>query len=155
MPSPKPNGLLIEKHSKLLIDSFLKQTRRSMPKIQSGEEVTPELLFLAHYAVVSHGAEQPPLFNYGNQTALNLFELDWQSFTKLPSQKSAEPVTQTERDRLLARVSENGFIDDYQGIRISASGKRFRIEEAVVWNVVDESETYRGQAALLTRWAYL
>ena len=38
------------------------------------------------------------LFNYGNRRALELWELSWEEFTCMPSHKSAEPVTQEERD---------------------------------------------------------
>lgn len=52
-----------------------------------------------------------------------------------------------ERQILLDRVSASGFIDDYAGIRISATGRRFRIERAVVWNLIDPEGRIHGQAA--------
>ena len=60
-----------------------------------------------------------------------------------------------ERDALLKRVSEQGFIDDYQGVRISNTGKRFLIEDAVVWNVIDSAGKFRGQATALYKWSPL
>ena len=53
---------------------------------------------------------------------------------------------------MLERVSRDGFIDDYAGVRISASGKRFRIERAVVWNLVDPAGGHHGQAATFSHW---
>jgi hypothetical protein len=52
-------------------------------------------------------------------------------------------------------VTEFGFIDDYRGIRISASGRRFEIRSAVVWNVIDQTGAHWGQAATFSHWDYL
>lgn len=111
-----------------------------------------DLLDAVPFAVVSHGTEDDPIFNYGNRTALALFEMSWEAFTVLPSRLSAEPLAQAERERLLKQVAENGYIDDYTGIRISASGKRFLIRNATVWNLLDEAGQHYGQAALLRDW---
>lgn len=73
----------------------------------------------------------------------------------MPSRLSAEPVSREERARLLAEVSKNGFIDNYTGVRISRTGKRFLIEHAIVWNLLDEQGVYRGQAAMFRDWKYL
>jgi hypothetical protein len=52
----------------------------------------------------------------------------------------------------LAEVTKKGFIDHYRGIRISRTGRRFRIEGAMVWNILDEHDRYAGQAAAFERW---
>ena len=101
----------------------------------------------APFAIVSHGVEENPIFNFGNHVALELFELDFDAFTKLPSVQSAEPLAREEREQLLATVSTQGFIANYSGVRISATGKRFQIENAIVWNIVDNKGAYYGQAA--------
>ncbi len=53
---------------------------------------------------------------------------------------------------MLERVTRDGFIDDYAGVRISARGRRFRIEQAVVWNLVDRVGRHHGQAATFSHW---
>jgi len=106
----------------------------------------------ASFAVVSHNTASDPVFNYANRTALQLFEMSWTQFTALPSRLSAEPMLQEERERLLQRVAERGFIEDYSGVRISASGRRFIIRNATVWNLQDEQGRPYGQAALLREW---
>jgi len=65
---------------------------------------------------------------------------------------TAEPVHRQERERLLERTARQGFVDDYQGIRISVSGRRFRIERAIVWNVLDVTGRKIGQAATFSSW---
>jgi len=106
-------------------------------------------LFNAPFALLSHGLEDDPIFNFGNQTALTLFEYNWDDFTQLPSRLSAKPVDQNERQRLLDAVSQHGFIDNYAGIRIASSGREFLIENALVWNVIDKDGRYCGQAAAI------
>lgn len=112
----------------------------------------PEALWLAPRIIVAHGTEPDPVFFYGNLQGLSVFEMDFPAFVVLPSRFSAEPLAREERARLLARVSADGFIDDYAGIRISAKGRRFRIERAEVWNLIDEDGVCHGQAATFERW---
>ncbi len=95
------------------------------------------------------------MFNYGNQLALALFEMDWEKFTSLSSRLSAELVNREERTRLLADVTRHGFIDDYSGIRISARKRRFAIQDATVWNLLDAAGYHYGQAAVIRSWEYL
>lgn len=155
MNEPGPDNQYLAEHAALLITSYQQLTGKELVKpVPSGQDLA-RALFQAPFGIVSHNTAADPIFNYGNLTALKLFELDWSSFTHLPSRKSAEPVNRAERERLLARVTRDGFIDDYNGIRISASGRRFRIKEATVWNVIDEKGGYCGQAAVFHRWAEL
>ena len=65
----------------------------------------------------------------------------------MPSYKSAEPVNREERESLLARVREDGYVDDYEGVRVDGEGGRFVIREALVWNLLGEGGGYVGQAA--------
>ena len=105
--------------------------------------------------VVRRTPEPDPVFNFGNKTALDLFEMTWDEFTQLPSRMSAEPMHRAEREALLREVHEQGYSTGYQGIRISKSGKRFRIEDTTVWNMYDEQGQHCGQAATYARWTYL
>ena len=104
-------------------------------------------LYQADFAVVSHDTQPDPVFNYANLAAQRVFEMDWETFTQLPSRLSADSTNRDERARLMERVRRDGYIDDYSGVRISATGKRFMISRATVWNVVDIEGRYLGQAA--------
>lgn len=105
--------------------------------------------------MVSHGTEADPLLTYGNARALALWEMSWDELTQTPSRLTAEPVHRDERARLLARTRAHGFVDDYAGVRISKTGRRFRIEQAIVWNLTDAAGNHRGQAATFERWTPL
>jgi hypothetical protein len=131
----------------LIAESFAGLLRR--PLVMAGDDVIAALWDLP-CAVVAHGIESDPLFFFGNRAALAAFECDVVRFVGMPSRLSAEAPLRDERQRLLDRVSRDGFIDDYFGIRISASGRRFRIDRAVVWNLVDGQGVRHGQAATFT-----
>ncbi len=73
----------------------------------------------------------------------------------MPSRLSAEPMEREQRARLLEQVKRHGFIDTYSGIRISATGRRFRIRSATVWNVIDVHGAPAGQAVMFRDWEYL
>jgi hypothetical protein len=70
----------------------------------------------------------------------------------MPSRRTAEPVHRDERAQLMARAARDGYVDDYRGVRISSSGKRFLIEQAIVWNLVDAEGNRVGQAATFSQW---
>jgi hypothetical protein len=125
-----------------------------IPGVQSAEQFARQL-FHAPFALVSHDTTGDPVFNYANLKALALFELSWEDFTRLPSRLSAEPVNRAERERLLAEVTAKGYIDHYEGVRISSTGKRFLIRNAVVWNLADKNRGYKGQAAWFNEWTFL
>ncbi len=105
-------------------------------------------LWNAPRAIVAHGTEADPVFFYGNRLALQLFEMSFDEFVRLPSRLSAEPLAREERALLLDRVTRQGYVDGYSGMRIARSGKRFMIADGTVWNLVDEQGRLRGQAAV-------
>jgi hypothetical protein len=121
----------------------------------TAEEEFAARIFHAPFVLVSHGVEPDPVLNYGNQTALTLWEMSWDELTRTPSRLTAEAPNREERARLLATVTRQGVIDDYSGIRISRSGRRFRILQATVWNLVTGGGQYAGQAALFAHWEFL
>lgn len=104
-------------------------------------------LWHAPTVIVAHGTEPDPIFFFANRRALEVFESDVAQFTQMPSRLSAEAPLREERQALLERVSTEGFIDDYAGVRITATGQRFRIERAIVWNILDAGGRRHGQAA--------
>jgi hypothetical protein len=158
MPSlPEPsaaNGYLAD-HVSLLRHSYRQLCHRHLLEEDLDDIAAAQAIYTAPFIVVSHNDSDDPIFTYGNQMALELFEMTWAEFTALPSRLSAEPPNQAERARLLAAVSNQGFIADYAGVRISKTGRRFWIQDVTVWNVSDRDGTYRGQAATYSRWQYL
>lgn len=142
-------------HTRLLRDSYRRWLGRELlaPRGTSLEDA--RALFEAPFVVVSHGTEVDPILNYGNRTALELWEMDVDTLLQTPSRLTAEPVHRDERAKLLQRTTRDGFVDDYSGIRITASGRRFLIGRAIVWNLIDEEGQYAGQAATFSTWEWL
>jgi len=110
---------------------------------------------VAPFVVLSHGVQEDPIFSYGNCCAQDLFEMDWATLTKLPSRYSAEPLHRNERAALLEDVRRHGFSEKYHGIRVSASGKRFYIDSAKIWMLLDAEGEIIGQAATFSQWYML
>lgn len=141
--------------SQLLLNSYEKLLGHEMIDRKGSIKEQAEALFFAPFVVVSHGTEADPIFNYGNQTALNLFEITWEDFTKMPSSKSAEVEIQAERKQILEQVAQQNFITNYEGVRISSTLKRFLIQQVTVWNLINTENRYCGQAAIYSKYKYL
>lgn len=142
-------------HSACLIRSLAHWTGRELAPGISDPRERARLLFEAPYVLVSHGTEADPILNYGNRAALALWETTWDELTRMPSRLTAEAPNREERARLLERVTRDGFIADYSGVRISRTGRRFRIDEATVWNLITPHGHPCGQAAMFSNWTFL
>ncbi|MDB5644260.1 MAG: hypothetical protein JWN07_3577 [Hyphomicrobiales bacterium] len=138
--------------SALILKSFHAVVGRPLLPATGDARADSRALFDAPFAVLAHGTQDDPVFFYGNACALRLFEMDFTAFTRMPSRLSAEPMLREERQALLARAAQHGFIDDYAGIRISSTGARFRIENVILWTLTDEAGVTRGQAAYVPNW---
>lgn len=147
--APPDAGAVSDERLALIADSHSRLTGRALV-VPSGD--LRAALWKARTVIVAHGTEADPVFFYGNRLALALFEMDWTAFVQMPSRLSAEPLLREERARVLERVARDGHIGDYAGIRISSSGKRFRIERAAVWNLIDAFGMCHGQAAAFDHW---
>ena len=133
----------------LLTGSF----RRIVGRQLVSEEQGPDWLYHeAPFVVLAHNTDTDPRFVYANKAGQNCFEYPWDEFVTLPSRLSAELPNRVERQRLLDAVTRNGFISDYRGLRIAKSGRRFWIEDGIVWQLVDRDGNHRGQAATFSRW---
>ncbi len=152
MTAPPWQQKTVIQHSQRLIQSFQYWTKKPLITIESSPEESARSLFEAPFVVVSHGTECDPVFNYGNAQALKLWGFDWETFTRLPSRRSAEPVEQPDRDQLLSLAKTKGYIDHYQGVRISSTGHRFTISGVILWDVMDEDHQRCGQAATFADW---
>jgi MEKHLA domain len=142
--------------TQIILDSYRQLLGKDLIPDRTGSHLAQATaLDQAAWVVVSHGIEADPILNYGNQLALSLWEMSWDELTQTPSRLTAEPVNWEVRQQMLRQVAQQGFIDDYQGIRISKNGQRFRIDRAIVWNLADFAGNYCGQAATFDQWQLL
>ena len=139
-------------HAGLILDSYRQLVQRELLLRAASLSHVARELYHVPFVVLAHDGAPDPVFFYANLQAQQLFEMTWQEMVCLPSRLSAEPLAREERQRLLDRVASHGYMDDYSGIRISRTGKRFRIERATVWNLVAGNEAVVGQAAAFGSW---
>ncbi|WP_420137790.1 MEKHLA domain-containing protein [Sphingomonas sp.] len=106
----------------------------------------------APFPVLAHNTAPDPVFIYANRAAQSLFGYEWEEFIGLPSRLSAAPVHRAERARLFEEVGRKGFSSAYSGTRVTKSGKPFRIEQAVIWQLRDAHGHVHGEAARIGSW---
>ncbi len=137
-------------HLNLLVASYQRVTGKILLDLNHAHEADQliRLFDEASFVLLSHGTEMDPILNYGNQACLALWEMDFATLIRTPSRLTAEPMVQEQREIFLKTVQERGYIEHYEGVRISASGARFRIQDVTVWNVIDLDGRYCGQAAM-------
>ena len=142
----------LQRQTQLLLQSYQHWTR--VPLIPPSANSVQDLMDFA-YPIASHIASDDPQFNYANHAALALFKMQEEDFLGLPSRYSAEPMLRERRAAFLAEVTENGFVENYSGVRIAKDGSRFLIEQATVWNVVDiaQPDKVLGQAVVIKKWS--
>ena len=150
MPWNKPP---IVDWTQLLLDSYRHWIGKDLVDRTATLQQQARMLFEVSFVVVSHGIEQDPILNYGNQAALNLWETSWEEFVKTPSRLTAELGDRIERGRMLERARVDGYFRGYRGVRISSTGRRFLVEQAVIWNVIDAMGNQIGQAATFSQWS--
>jgi len=157
MNPSKKNGYL-SGHIAIVTDSYFQLTGRQILYTRPKDEARVDFakaIFNAPFALISHGTEEEPVFNYANKTAMRLFNMTWDEITVLPSKYSAETPNREQRAQLLQEVKNSGYIENYSGVRIAKNGRRFYIERATVWNLTDATGVYCGQAAMFSHWRFL
>ena len=136
----------------LLADSYARLLGQSLvPPDLPVADATEWLYESAPFAVLAHNTDPDPVFIYGNKAAQRRFEYTWDEITRLPSRLSAEAPNREERQRFLERVQRFGYESGYRGVRITKSGRRFMIEEATLWQLLDANGKLHGQAVVIPR----
>lgn len=101
---------------------------------------------LPQQPALAHGADHR--ITWVNDAAARLWERSPQRFVGIPSRWTALPDDRTARAHALAG---EGVIRGYSGVRVSATGRRFVIEDATIWPVLRDAHVV-GQAATFASW---
>ncbi len=141
--------------SQILLDSFHHFLGYQLIPRDDHKVAQAQTLFEAPFVVVSHGIQEDPILNYGNKIALELWSMTWDEFTQTPSRLTAEAMNREKRQAILQQVAQQGYIDNYSGVRISSTGTRFLIEKTIIWNLINSSGQKSGQAATFGAWTML
>ncbi len=123
-----------------------------VPAEQDSKDAARWLYEAAPFCVLAHNTGPDPIFIYGNKAAQTCFEYTWEELTSLRSRLSAEEHDREERQRLLDLVKRHGFTTGYRGLRVAKSGRRFWIDNAVVWQLIDREGVLHGQGAVFREW---
>ncbi|WP_160486052.1 MEKHLA domain-containing protein [Aurantiacibacter rhizosphaerae] len=108
-------------------------------------------LWRAPFTVLAHDTSAPPEFIYANSYALTLFKRSAKDMIGLPSHLSAQADAREQRAAMFAQLEAADIVTGYCGMRIAADGTRFRIRDAVIWNLRDDDRNLCGQAARIDR----
>ncbi|MGD9786362.1 MAG: MEKHLA domain-containing protein [Sulfuricellaceae bacterium] len=138
-----------------VLDSFERLLGWPLIPRQGNPAADARALFDAPFPVLAHGTQADPVLDYGNRAALALWEMDWPRFTTTPSRLTAEPDSRAAREKILQTAAQQGYVAHYSGVRISATGRRFRVEELILWRVADGDGKRAGLAATFPRWEFL
>lgn len=152
---PKKENSYLEDYIQLVTNSLKDLANIEIVDFSLSTEEQAKQVFEADYVLLSHNASDDPTFIYANQTALNLFEMTWEEFIGMPSRYSAEADERGTREAFLKEVKLKGYSSNYSGIRISKTGRRFRIKDVLLWNVFDSSGKRIGQAAMFDKFEYI
>ena len=137
----------------LLVSSYRRTVGLEPAFLEPGQRPSAAWLYEeAHHPVLAHNTDPDPRFIYANKAAQACFEYGWDEIVSLHSRLSAEPVNREDRQRLPDTVAHLGFATGYSGLRIAKSGRRFFIEDGVVWQLIDGDGAVRGQAATFAKW---
>jgi hypothetical protein len=113
-------------------------------------------LFHAPVVVLSHDGGADPVFVYANARALHLWEMEWGQLVGMQSKYSAPPEQRNDRAGMLAEARRTGFITGYSGVRVSRTGRLFRIADCALFAVragdpAAAAAASVGQAAVFER----
>ncbi|PHV61203.1 MEKHLA domain-containing protein [Cyanobacterium aponinum UTEX 3222] len=141
--------------TQILLNSYKRLLNKEL--IERNEDLLTDSknLYNADFVVLSHNNKPDPIYNYGNQQALDLWEMNWQQLIQTPSRNTTEPISREEREALLKEANLKGYITNYGGVRVSSTGKRYLIQDITLWNLFDSNGEYCGQAATFSHWQKL
>lgn len=135
-------------HARRLLRSYRHWAGEDLIELPGDDDaLRARALFEAPLAVLAHDTRPDPLCVYANAAALAAFELSLADAPAFPTSRTVEAAGRDERGAALARVDDAGLVSGYSGVRVSTTGRRFRINDGRIWTVLDDDGRRVGQAA--------
>lgn len=100
-------------------------------------------------AVLAHDAATPPRLDWVNRAAAAAFEAAPADLIGRASAATAPPDATADRQQLFVRLEERGFVTGYSGVRVTATGRRFVIDDVTVYELSDPDGRAAGHAAII------
>ena len=148
LPCPDgSNGYCLE-HVSILLGNLKKWTGFDLAEeFGISKDELGKGIFEAEFCLLSSDLSADPILNYGNQKAIDLWEMPWEELTSTRSRDTAKSDNQSDRDELMRRVNENNFVTGYSGMRVSKTGREFFIKDVTIWNLFADDGAPYGRAA--------
>ncbi len=112
-------------------------------------------LFSQQLVILAHDNSKDPILVYANALALKLWEKTWEEMIGMPSRLTAPEEEQKQREIAIKNALNKISITNYEGIRITSTGKLFLIKKAKIWKIWDEQSQTFGQAASFLNWEWM
>jgi MEKHLA domain len=114
-----------------------------------------EQIFDADFYLLSHNCAADPVLNYGNRRVLELWEILWTELTKMHSRETAKSSDRASRSAIMQQVAAQNYVRGYSGVRVSKTGREFRILDVTIWNLFTRDGKSYGQAALFKNYEWI
>eukprot|EP00669_Euglena_mutabilis_P002328 TRINITY_DN12948_c0_g1_i1.p1 TRINITY_DN12948_c0_g1~~TRINITY_DN12948_c0_g1_i1.p1 ORF type:complete len:187 (-),score=31.74 TRINITY_DN12948_c0_g1_i1:129-665(-) len=148
LAEPTEANAFKREHALLLHRSYERLLGRPLAGIPAGDPDLGGALYRSPFVVLAHDAAADPRLFYANLAAQRLFELSWAEVAGMLSRLTAEPAAAEQRERFLLDTRLAGFKTGYVGTRVSKTGRRFEIRDVTLWNLLDETDAFCGQAVV-------
>ncbi|ANV84508.1 MEKHLA domain-containing protein [Picosynechococcus sp. PCC 7003] len=145
------------RQTQLILTNYRRWFGEHLIRVDGDRLEQAKILFESPFVVFSHGTEADPIYNYGSRLGLELWERTWEELTQMPSRQSAAAEEQAQQERYAALVDSRnyGCKRDFSAVRVTKSGRPVRIENVKLYDLLDASGEYRGQAAVFSKWTFL
>ena len=145
---PSPDNNYQQEHVLIMLENLKRWTGFDLiEKYGFSLDTLGEQVFNANFYILSHNHAVDPILTYGNDRVLRQWEISWAELTIMYSRNTANLADRSARLAAMAQVNLNNYISNYGGVRISKTGKEFRIIDATLWNLFDNKGNLYGQAA--------
>ena len=145
---PSPDNNYQQEHVLIMLENLKRWTGQDLiKKYKFSLDRLGEQVFNANFYILSHNHAADPILTYGNNRVLQQWEISWAELITMYSKNTAKPVDRSARLAAMAQLNLNNCISNYGGVRISKTGKEFRIIDATLWNLFDNKGNLYGQAA--------
>jgi len=143
----------IDEWLQLSSDSLEKFTGKSLLDVMEGVTTLDQIHSNTRYAVLSHGNQTDPIYNYFNKGALLQFQWPEHEIYSLPSRYSApDGALRNDRAKMMKTVEQQQQVRTIPtAIRQTKSGKQFQLHDVMLWNVYDKDGIRVGQTAIFDR----
>ena len=138
---------------RLSSDSLQRFTGKSLLDVMEGVDTVESVHDNERYAVLSHGNQTDPIYNYFNKGAFLTFQWPESEVYSLPSRYSApDGSLRQDRAKMMQTVVDQDVRTIPIAIRQTKAGDFFQLTNVTLWNVYDDSGEVRlGQTAVFDR----